>query len=159
MTIYFLIIIIVIFFFVINNFILNKSYEKFEKMNNGLLCGTDNNICRINEYGISSCCDNYRCVRPDGNYQYKICVNKDKLINSNLSTNLNINIPSINVQTQNNDSDNIKFPSIQSINLSNAGDIPIFTKDFWTNMFDFNFCPARKNIYKNNLLEEEEVLS
>ena len=128
-------------------------------MNNGLICGTNNNICRINEYGISSCCDNYRCIRPDGNYQYKICVDKDKLFNSNLSTNLNINIPSINVQTQNNDSDNIKFPSIQSINLSNAGDIPIFTKDFWTNMFDFNFCPARKNIYKNNLLEEEEVLS
>ena len=160
MTIYFLIIIIIfIFFFIINNFILNKSYEKFEKMNNGLLCGTNNNICRINEYGISSCCDNYRCIRPDGNYQYKICVDKDKLFNSNLSTNLNINIPSINVQTQNNDSSNIKFPSIQSINLSNAGDIPIFTKDFWTNMFDFNFCPARKNIYKNNLLEEEEVLS
>lgn len=144
MTIYFVIIIIVIFFFVINNFILNKSYENFEKMNNGLLCGTDNNICRIDEYGISSCCDNYRCVRPDGNYQYKICVNKDKLINSDLSTNTNVNIKTKNIKKSDKISD-IKFPNIKSINLQNAEDIPIFTKDFWKNMFDFNFCPARKN--------------
>jgi hypothetical protein len=141
MTIYFIIIIIFIFifFFIINNFILNKSYEKFEKMKNGLLCGTNNDICRINEYGISSCCDKYRCVRPEGIYKYKICVDKNKLINSDLSTNTNINIPTINIKKP-----DIKFPSIKSINLPNVNNIPIFTKDYWKNMFDFNFCPVRK---------------
>ena len=142
MTIYFVIIIIFtfIFFFVINNFILNKSYEKFEKMNNGLLCGTDNDICRINEYGISSCCDKYRCVRPEGIYQYKICVDKNKLINSDLSTNSTkstVNIPDINIKTP-----DIKFPNIKSINLPNVENIRIFPKDFWKDMF--NYCPARK---------------
>jgi hypothetical protein len=169
MTIYFIIIIIIfIFFFLINNFILNKSYEKFEKMKNGLLCGTNNDICRINEYGISSCCDNYRCVRPDGNFQYKICVDKDKLINSNLltdlstklstnlSTKINIKIPSLDIQTPNINPEDVKFPSIQSINLQKIKNNPIFTKDFWTHMFEFDFCP-NQNVYKkkNNLLEEE----
>lgn len=156
MTIYFLIIIIIfIFFFIINNFVLNKSYEKFEKMKDGLLCGTENDICRINEYGVSSCCDNYRCVRPDGIYQYKVCVDKDKLINYNLSTNINITVPNIEIPDLN--PGDIKFPSVSPINLPNVGSIPIFTKDFWTHMFDFNFCPNNKNIQENNnyFLEEE----
>ena len=122
MTIYLVIIILVIIFFcVTNNFILKKSYEKFEKMEDGLLCGKENDICRINEYGESSCCKNYRCIRPDGNFQYKICTNKNTIqFNSNL-------------------------PKIKPINIgNNIKNIPIFKKDFWTNMFEF--CPERKKI-------------
>jgi hypothetical protein len=119
MTIYLVIIILVIiFFYVTNNFILKKSYEKFEKMEDGLLCGKENDICRINEYGESSCCKNYRCIRPDGNFQYKICTNKN------------------NIQL------NMNFPKIKPIDIGN--NIPMFKKDFWTNMFEF--CPERKKI-------------
>ena len=68
--------------------LLNNIYEPFEKINNsticveeeenneicnGLLCGTKNDICRIDEYGVSSCCNGYECVRPEGEFHHKIC--------------------------------------------------------------------------------------
>jgi hypothetical protein len=126
-------------------------------MGNGLLCGTDNDICRINEYGVSSCCDNYRCVRPAGNFQYKVCIDKNKLLNYDLSKDLNINLSNINIKTPNIEMPNIEFPNISRIKLPNIGSIPIFTKNFWDNMFDVK-CDAYKKIeLKKKLLEEEEI--
>jgi hypothetical protein len=175
--IFYIIIIIYIFFFIINNFLSKKNYENFKRMENGLLCGTQNNICRLNENNISSCCDGYRCIRPNGNYQYKICVDKDKLINYNLSTNLNTNSQSINSNSQsiNQNSQsidqnsasinpkipdinfsnspsinpkipNINFPEIKQINLYNVENVQMIPKDFWKNIFNFDYCPSKKNI-------------
>jgi hypothetical protein len=152
MNIYFLLIIIIFIIFIIlyvtNNFILKNSYENFEKMKDGLLCGTDNDICRINEYNVSSCCKNYKCVRPKGIYQYKICIDKNKLSDYDLSSDSKNNSKNGRNRDSNRDS---KFPKILTINLEGAKESKIFTKDYWSNMFDFNYCR-----YKDKILKEEE---
>ena len=152
MNIYFLLIIIIFIIFIIlyftNNFILKNSYEKFEKMKDGLLCGTDNDICRINEYNVSSCCGNYKCVRPKGIFQYKVCIDKNKLTDDDLSDDSKNNSKN---DSKNNSNRNDKFPKILRINLEDARGSKIFTNDYWSNMFDFNYCP-----YKDKILKEEE---
>jgi len=54
---------------------LNQSRtEYFDKNPDGTVCGTENDICSINdETGENSCCKNLHCIRKPGNYQYKLC--------------------------------------------------------------------------------------
>jgi hypothetical protein len=77
-----IVIIIIILFYFLNIFYKKKYNENFELEEDNLLCGTDRDVCKINEFGLSSCCDGFVCVRKEGNFEYKICVNKDKLANS-----------------------------------------------------------------------------
>ena len=71
--------IIIFILFYIFNILIRNNNEHFELEEDGLLCGTSNDICRINEMGISSCCDGFFCVRKEGNFHHKICVNKNEL--------------------------------------------------------------------------------
>ena len=70
----------IIFFIIIIFYLLNYSLKKkinneyFEKLPDGLLCGTKNNVCNIDENGVNSCCEGYVCERPEGNFQYKVCM-------------------------------------------------------------------------------------
>lgn len=70
---YLILIFLIIVLFLI---LFKKKYEYFDKLNNGLLCGTENNICTENEFGKNSCCKGYNCIRPNGNYLNKYCKKK-----------------------------------------------------------------------------------
>lgn len=75
----FFLIIFFIFFilFIINNYIRMMNTprtEYFDKNSDGTVCGTENDVCSINdETGENSCCKNLHCIRKPGNYQYKVC--------------------------------------------------------------------------------------
>ena len=54
------------------------SKEYFDKNPDGTFCGTENDVCSINdETGENSCCKNLHCIRKPGNYQYKVCTKKN----------------------------------------------------------------------------------
>jgi len=78
--IFYLILIVFIFCF-INNYLLKNKYEYFDKLSDGLVCGTKGDVCSVDDYNTNSCCKGYNCIRPEGNYYNKICVNNDS--NSN----------------------------------------------------------------------------
>lgn len=76
MLLYYLI--FIFFIFLVFLIIYNKKYEYFDKLNNGLLCGTKGNVCSVyDEYGKNSCCNGFKCIRPNGDYLNKICVEKN----------------------------------------------------------------------------------
>lgn len=81
MKIFLIIFLILLIFFIINNYIrlLNPSRtEYFDKNPDGTVCGTENDICSINdETGENSCCKNLHCIRKPGNYQYKVCTKEN----------------------------------------------------------------------------------
>jgi len=39
------------------------------------ICGDHYDVCRVDEEGYESCCDGYTCLRPNGNFGYKKCLN------------------------------------------------------------------------------------
>lgn len=118
MKIFIIICIVLIILFYISN-ILFKKYEYFDKNDDdNTVCGTKNDICRINENGISSCCKNYSCILKHGNYQYKICVpNSEKNSNNNSSLQ--------------------QYVCNQNPILPNLPKNNIFTKNYWKNIFLF----------------------
>ena len=74
------VILIILFIFIILTYVIKKNsfYELFETIDEkGLLCGTEYDICRIDQYGKNSCCDGYSCIRPNGNFEDKVCVGTD----------------------------------------------------------------------------------
>jgi hypothetical protein len=73
-----LIILILIIFYLTEKYILKRNFEYFEKLNNGLLCGTEGNVCSVDDYKTNSCCKGFDCIRPNGNYHNKICVDSSK---------------------------------------------------------------------------------
>lgn len=88
-----ILIILIILIYVIKK---NSFYELFETIDEkGLLCGTEYDICRINQFGKSSCCDGYSCFRPNGDFEDKVCVGTRGTDNNNkniwLSKIFNIN--------------------------------------------------------------------
>lgn len=109
----FLIIIIVIYiiFIFINN-LFKKKYEHFEKIpDEDRVCGTLGNECIIdNSDGKNSCCDGYKCLRPNGNFHNKICM----LDYVNSTTNITIDNGEINVP-------DIDIPDISTSNLKMPG--------------------------------------
>jgi hypothetical protein len=141
-VIFYSIIILFLLFYIFNKYFFNY-YENFERNDNGLLCGTENDICRIDEYGVSSCCDNFKCIRHKSNYQYKVCKNTK------------YNIPDIDIHLHNIP----KIPDIPIPKLPNIPKIPdilppynipklpnisnFFNKISLKNMFDF--CPSKKD--------------
>ena len=92
-------------FYITNYYILNNNYECFNKLSNGLLCGTKGNECMVQNYGKNSCCDGYDCIRPNGDYHNRVCVEKNN--GSNLLDGI-INIPELN-------SGNISTPGIKYV--------------------------------------------
>ena len=106
-------ILIFIFLFILkNNNISNNEY--FTEV-----CGKQNDVCSINSKGVSSCCNNYKCILPDGDYQYKICVDKNRLFT---------NLPQIAGIS-------IKTPHLFDIRLPRIN---------FKNMFNFNFNICKK---------------
>jgi len=75
------ILILFLVFIIIYSFIklINLSkIEYFDKNFDGTVCGTENDICSINdETGENSCCKNMFCIRKAGNYEYKVCSKKN----------------------------------------------------------------------------------
>jgi hypothetical protein len=153
----FLIIIFIFFSFFIINLYLKKNNENFVNEESGLVCGQQNDVCSIHaSTGKNSCCDGYSCILPNGDYQYKICVNNYRLGNiSNIGgiTAPNTRIPDIfNFGINELGLSNLKFPKLSFPNFKN--------------MFSFpnGICPAiinnnsNKNItyYDSLELEEEE---
>jgi hypothetical protein len=107
----FILIFIFLFMFEIilkkNNIYKNEYFEE--------VCGKQNDVCATNSKGVSSCCDNYKCILPDGDYQYKICVNRNRLFT---------NLPKIaGIST--------KPPHLFDIRLPRIN---------FKNMFDFSIC-------------------
>ena len=49
-----------------------------------LVCGTENDVCTVDQCGETSCCNGYKCVLPDGDYQYKICTREKREIDLKL---------------------------------------------------------------------------
>ena len=122
-----LIILIIILFFIFNKLLnLNEYYEKEES---GLVCGTQNDVCYQSSCGTDSCCDNFKCILPNGDYQYKICVR-----NSNIFSNLPY-ISGISVKKP-----KISLPSLPSL----------------PSLSSFSICPAANKLKKYIKEEEEE---
>jgi len=92
----FIVLFILLFFFLfyIINIFLKKNLEFFNKGTNGLICGTSNEICNLYGDDKSNCCPGYTCMRPNGNYEYKVCID-----NRFIKTNKNIG--SVNNEFQN----------------------------------------------------------
>jgi len=108
-----IIFIIFIIFYILNKYVLKKSYELFNTTSSGLLCGTNNDVCRVNQNGISSCCNGYTCIRKEGNFQYKVCIDNDKLDGSKLpkiGIDISNDINNIKIKI-----DNIIFPRSPSL--------------------------------------------
>ena len=70
--------------------IINESFGK-SSVDSELVCGTENDVCTVDQCGDTSCCDGYKCVLPDGNYQYKICTRET------IDLNLKFKFPIINL--------------------------------------------------------------
>ena len=112
----FLFIFIFIFLFIFDMILKNNisKNEYFEEV-----CGKQNDVCSINSKGVSSCCNNYKCILPDGDYQYKICVDKNRLFT---------NLPQIAGLS-------IKTPHLFDIRLPRIN---------FKDMFNFNFNICKK---------------
>jgi len=41
-----------------------------------LVCGDHYDKCRVDQEGNDNCCDGYTCLRPNGNFGYKKCLNE-----------------------------------------------------------------------------------
>lgn len=53
-----------------------------------LVCGDHYDICRVDEEGNDSCCDGYTCLRPNGNFGEKKCLNSS-------DTGFNLRVPDV----------------------------------------------------------------
>lgn len=139
-----LIIFIILLLYLINYSLKKKKYnEYFEKLPEGTLCGTQNNICTIDQYGTNSCCKGYMCVRPEGNFQYKICRKPDQAYGDASSS--HITYPNFNQTKFPKIFPKIHFPEISKPEL--PSNINIFSKNFW-NMN--SICKLDNNINNNN---------
>jgi hypothetical protein len=54
-----------------------------KNVDSNFVCGTENDVCRVDQCGNTSCCNGYKCVLPDGDYQYKICTREKRKIGFN----------------------------------------------------------------------------
>lgn len=88
-------------FFLLNINIKHKNY--YEKFEENKYCGKQNDICTVHSSGKTSCCDDHKCILPKGDYQYKICVNKNNIFTdvekiAGLSVpNLNVSLPEVSL--------------------------------------------------------------
>lgn len=140
MIILILLIILLIILFIFLNNLLNKSIiEKYTSTytynGNTLLCGNTGDICRVDEEDISTCCKNYDCVRQDGNFNHKICVNKNR--NDNINTKA-LTIPKRLIP-------NIDFPYTKPIKVNEEDFIEIDNigqslLNIKGDLFEKNFC-------------------
>jgi len=137
-------IIILSIFIILLFYLLNYSFKKriyneyFEKLPEGTLCGTQNNVCRINQYGTNSCCKGYNCVRPQGNFQYKVCRKPEQAYDDGSSS--HITDLDFNQNTFPKIFPNIHFPGISKPEL--PSNMNIFSSEFW-NMN--NICKLNSN--------------
>ena len=74
-------------FFFINKLLITKYSKKikmefFNKNADGSICSTDREICYMNQNGISNCCTGFTCIRPNGQFENKICVDNKYLKNN-----------------------------------------------------------------------------
>ena len=124
---------IILLFYLLNYSLTKRKYnEYFEKLPEGTLCGTKNNVCRIDEYGTNSCCNGYNCVRPKGNFQYKVCRTPEQASNdgsSNDGSSSHITNPNFNQSTFPKIFSNIHFPKISKAEL--PSNMNIFSSKFW----------------------------
>ena len=173
--------IIILIFYILDNFLkFNSALEKkvennmvefFEKIpgEEGLLCGTNDNVCRVDENNVNSCCPGYYCVLPEGNYQYKICVDKDRLATLKIKGDIGlpsmpngINIPnSFNMgKGPNINGPNINIPNINmpNINMPNITNESIFSKNYWRDIFAFgDEFKDIKDINLRNTLQVQDI--
>ena len=82
LMIFFLFILLFFFLFYIINIFLKKNLEFFDKAANGLLCGTRNDVCNINQNGDSNCCNGYSCERQKGIFENKVCIESNDVKNN-----------------------------------------------------------------------------
>ena len=134
-----LIIFIILLFYLLNYSLKKRKYnEYFEKLPQGTLCGTENDVCRINQYGTNSCCNGYNCVRPEGNFQYKICRRPEQSYSDASSS--HITSPNFNQSTFPKIFPNMNFSGISKLEL--PSNMNIFSSKFW-NMN--NICKIDNN--------------
>ena len=82
LMIFFLFILLFFFLFYIINIFLKKNLEFFDKAANGLLCGTRNDVCNINQNGVNNCCNGYSCIRQKGIFENKVCIESNDVKNN-----------------------------------------------------------------------------
>ncbi len=142
--------IIIILFYLINYSLKKRKYnEYFDKLPEGTLCGTQNNICTIDQYGTNSCCNGYNCVRPEGNFEYKIC-RKPEQSYSDASAS-HITYPNFNQTTFPKIFPNISFPKISKPELPSKYNI--FSSNFWDMN---NICKLNNSSNTSNNYTSEE---
>ena len=148
-----LIIFIILLFFLLNYSLKKRKYnEYFEKLPQGTLCGTENDVCRINQYGTNSCCNGYNCVRPEGNFQYKICRRPEQSYSDASSS--HITYPNFNQSTFPKIFPNINFSGISKLEL--PSNMNIFSSKFWDmNNICKNDSTNSTNSTNNNYTSEE----
>ena len=128
-----LIFFIILLFYLLNYSLTKRKYnEYFNKLPEGTLCGTQNDVCSIDEYGTNSCCNGYNCVRPEGNFQYKICRTPEQAYDDGSSSDgssSHITYPNFNQNTFPKIFSNINFHGISKPEL--PSNMNIFSSKFW----------------------------
>jgi hypothetical protein len=135
---------IILLFYLLNcSFKKRKYNEYFNKLPEGTLCGTKNDVCSIDEYGTNSCCKGYICVRPEGNFEYKICRKPEQSYSDASSS--HITHQNFNKNTFPKIFSNIHFPGISKPEL--PSNMNIFSSKFWDMN---NICKFDSNNSKNS---------
>jgi hypothetical protein len=153
----FLILFLILFFaflilFIFNDILSKKYYENYNSSTDfALICGNENDSCKIDEEGDSTCCSGYTCTRNEGNFHNKVCKSDDE-VNFNFSTNFGnlfgnlsteityptIKRPSINIPSI--DSIGSRIPNVDfpNINLNYDVKLPNINGSSGTG-FNFDF--------------------
>jgi hypothetical protein len=144
---------IILLFYLLNYSLTKRKYnEYFNKLPQGTLCGTQNDVCRIDEYGTNSCCNGYNCVRPKGNFQYKICRAPEQSYGDGTSS--YITYPNFNQNTFPKIFSNIHFPGISKPEL--PSNMNIFSSKFWDMNNICKLDSNNTNSTNNNYSSEED---
>ena len=142
-----ILIILIILIYVIKK---NSFYESFEIINEkGLLCGTEYDVCRINQLGKSSCCDGYSCIRPNGDFEDKVCIGTTGTV----GTSRNIGTKDTWLSKIFNINDFVSLPT--SYELCEEEELVTKLKDMCGNPYKLNFnipkCPNLTYSSSNDL--------
>ena len=146
---------IILLFYLLNYSLKKRKYnEYFNKLPEGTLCGTQNDVCRIDEYGTNSCCKGYICVRPEGNFEYKICRKPEQSYSDGTSS--HITSPNFNQNTFPKIFPNMSFTGISKPEL--PSNMNIFSSKFWdmNNICKFDSNNTNSTNSNNNNYTSQE---
>jgi hypothetical protein len=112
------------------------------------VCGNHYDTCRIDEEGNDSCCDSYTCLRPNGNFGQKKCLDSSDI-------GFNLRVPDVDttgyydLTIPKTDFNKLRIPGIDISNINipgfNISDIGIGLSKL--NPLNINTCDTGKHTY------------